>query len=87
MYGSAYLALRPWGPTPVPFTADAGVPTRVTYVRTYESIASRARINDDELIRLLGEAGRPAGLVRVHGRTMLTSELQPPAERTPAGRT
>lgn len=39
-------------------------------------VQSRAeRISDSELLSLLAEAGKPDGLIRVHGRTMLASEL------------
>jgi len=42
-------------------------------------------IGDDELLDLLGSLGRPTGLARIHGRTILTSTVTDNAREAPHG--
>jgi hypothetical protein len=81
---------------PAPRQADDASPVparslRVVVVHNDPTILERSRISgnarpvvhidDDELLHLLAEAGRPEGLIRAGGRVMLTSEVQAAAKR------
>lgn len=50
---------------------DDAILARVSVQRTTLPVS----IDDDQLLALLREAGRDDGIVRVHGRAMITSEL------------
>ncbi len=69
------IAEGPVLPTPVArayiVETDASILERVSVVRR----PAAGVIDDDELTRLLREAGRAEGIVRVGGRVMLESEI------------
>lgn len=55
--------------------AAAAAPSWV--VEVDESILSRVSVTDDELGRLLRQAGKSDGIIRVGGRAMLESDVTP----------
>jgi hypothetical protein len=73
--GGRRIAEAPAAPAPVAraclVETDPSILERVSVV----SRPASGVINDDELTRLLREAGRAEGIVRVGGRAMLESEI------------
>ncbi len=90
--GAAVYSLRPaahTGGTEIAREESSGA--AIVVVRTDPGILDRVTVSDEELLRLLNEAGED-GLVRVGGRTMLASEIPlaggekgPPSGQTTPG--
>lgn len=68
--------------TRVPDSVEALVEQPLPAVATIDQAAGIRveRIDDDQLLDLLSEIGRPAGLARINGRIELVAMDNPPAD-------